>query len=284
MRSAVDLPEPDGPTRTVKPPSGMSRSRSSTACVPSGKTLVTPVEGDAGHLLLPTAARAGDVVAVPERAALGHARAASRSRRGRSRSAWRSRAPTRSCRAATRRSSGARRRRRRRARASASRWSLQVVDALAGPRRIAVDDRAVVEGGAVLGDVDRQRRRSRARSAHEQLVQAVGVDLPAHRGGRRACGGAGASSSGGASRSAAHALRDVVVDAEEVDRRARSLAGRRRARRRAARSGARSARAGPPGSAPRSTGPGTSGSGGRPSAARRRGRRPSRSPGGRARG
>ena len=42
IRSAVDLPEPDGPTSTVKPPSGMSRSRSATAAVPSGNTFETP--------------------------------------------------------------------------------------------------------------------------------------------------------------------------------------------------------------------------------------------------
>ena len=31
IRSAVDLPEPDGPTRTMKLPSGMSNDRSFTA-------------------------------------------------------------------------------------------------------------------------------------------------------------------------------------------------------------------------------------------------------------
>src|SRR3954454_23961862 len=67
IRSAVDLPEPDGPTSTVKPPSGMSRSSSSTAFVPSGKTFETPEN----PMLAISAPR--DEVAVPERAALGHA-------------------------------------------------------------------------------------------------------------------------------------------------------------------------------------------------------------------
>src|SRR3954447_590757 len=67
IRSAVDLPEPDGPTSTVKPPSGMSRSSSSTAFVPSGKTFET-----SENAMLAISAP-GDEVAVPERAALGHA-------------------------------------------------------------------------------------------------------------------------------------------------------------------------------------------------------------------
>src|SRR5512132_3707110 len=41
MRRVVVLPQPDGPTRTVRSPSGTSRARSSTAVVPSGKRLVT---------------------------------------------------------------------------------------------------------------------------------------------------------------------------------------------------------------------------------------------------
>src|SRR4051812_10218672 len=66
IRSAVDLPEPDGPTSTVKPPSDTSRSSPSTAFVPSGKTFETP-----SNAMLATGAR--DEVAVPERAALGDA-------------------------------------------------------------------------------------------------------------------------------------------------------------------------------------------------------------------
>src|ERR671914_844633 len=66
IRSAVDLPEPDGPTSTVKPPSATSRSSPSTAAVPSGKTFETPE-----NARLATCAR--DEVAVPEAAALGHA-------------------------------------------------------------------------------------------------------------------------------------------------------------------------------------------------------------------
>ena len=39
MRSAVDLPQPDGPTRTMNSPSVMSRLNSSTALTPPGYTL-----------------------------------------------------------------------------------------------------------------------------------------------------------------------------------------------------------------------------------------------------
>src|SRR5438034_377917 len=42
IRSAVVLPQPDGPTRTMNSPSSMSRSIESTARVPSGYTLLTP--------------------------------------------------------------------------------------------------------------------------------------------------------------------------------------------------------------------------------------------------
>src|SRR5207244_8159625 len=41
MRSAVVLPQPDGPTRTTSSPSAMSRLRPSTALVPSSYTLLT---------------------------------------------------------------------------------------------------------------------------------------------------------------------------------------------------------------------------------------------------
>src|SRR5215217_6107292 len=66
IRSAVDLPEPDGPTSTVKPPSAMSRSSASTARVPSGKTFET-----SENAMLATGTP--DEVAVPERRPLGHA-------------------------------------------------------------------------------------------------------------------------------------------------------------------------------------------------------------------
>src|SRR5687767_15954556 len=66
IRSAVDLPEPDGPTSTVKPPSAMSRSSPSTALVPSGKTFDT-----SENAMLATCPR--NEVVVPERAPLGHA-------------------------------------------------------------------------------------------------------------------------------------------------------------------------------------------------------------------
>ena len=41
MFSAVDLPQPDGPTNTMNSPSAMFRFRSLTASVPSGYRLVT---------------------------------------------------------------------------------------------------------------------------------------------------------------------------------------------------------------------------------------------------
>ncbi len=41
MRSDVVLPQPDGPTKTVICPEGASRSRASTATVPSGYFFVT---------------------------------------------------------------------------------------------------------------------------------------------------------------------------------------------------------------------------------------------------
>src|SRR5919197_2106498 len=66
IRSAVDFPEPDGPTITVKPPSATSRSSASTARVPSGNTLLTPL-----NAMLATGAR--DEVAVPETRPLRHA-------------------------------------------------------------------------------------------------------------------------------------------------------------------------------------------------------------------
>ena len=41
IRSAVDLPHPDGPTSTISSPSATSRSSASTAVVSSPKTFVT---------------------------------------------------------------------------------------------------------------------------------------------------------------------------------------------------------------------------------------------------
>ena len=43
IRSAVDFPQPDGPTRIMNSPSGISRSISFTASVPSGYRFVTPL-------------------------------------------------------------------------------------------------------------------------------------------------------------------------------------------------------------------------------------------------
>ena len=42
IRSDVVLPQPEGPTNTVMPPSSTVRSSASTATVPSGNRLVTP--------------------------------------------------------------------------------------------------------------------------------------------------------------------------------------------------------------------------------------------------
>ena len=56
MRSAVVLPQPDGPTSTMNSPSSISRSRPATAFVPSGKTFetsenVTAANGDGEYHL-----------------------------------------------------------------------------------------------------------------------------------------------------------------------------------------------------------------------------------------
>src|SRR3954452_12531155 len=60
IRSAVDLPLPEGPTRIVNSPSATDRSSPSTALVPSSKTFETSSNAiDAtAHLL--------DVIAVPQ--------------------------------------------------------------------------------------------------------------------------------------------------------------------------------------------------------------------------
>src|SRR3954452_25276383 len=218
MRSAVDFPEPDGPTRTVKPPSGMSSVSSSTALVPSGKTLLTPSNSILAMLSLSSErARAGgrDVIPVPERAALRHPlerlvvdvddpEALSVAllplevveQRPRVVAAY-----------VDARGRGARQRVEMRAQVLEP---LRVLDA-------AVDHRGVVVGRPVLGDEDRHVAVVAAQ-AQQQLVETFGVDLPAHRGrGRRPRGGLDAE------RRAARIRRDalglVVVDAEEVDRR-----------------------------------------------------------------
>ena len=41
IRSSVDLPQPDGPTMVTNSPGLTDRLTSSTACVPSGKTIET---------------------------------------------------------------------------------------------------------------------------------------------------------------------------------------------------------------------------------------------------
>ena len=52
MRSAVVLPQPDGPTKTMNSPSSISRSSESTAQVPSGKIFETSWNSIAAMLLL----------------------------------------------------------------------------------------------------------------------------------------------------------------------------------------------------------------------------------------
>ena len=53
MRSAVVLPQPDGPSSTTKSPSGTSRSRSCSASDCSSKRLLDAHEADLAHLLAP---------------------------------------------------------------------------------------------------------------------------------------------------------------------------------------------------------------------------------------
>src|SRR5580658_236092 len=42
MRNAVDLPQPDGPSKATNSPGRISRSRPASACVPFGNALPTP--------------------------------------------------------------------------------------------------------------------------------------------------------------------------------------------------------------------------------------------------
>src|SRR6476619_6879685 len=79
IRRAVDLPEPDGPTSTMNSPSRISRSRASTAVVPSSNVLVTPAKPMLAMARSPLLARRDparpvDVVAVEQRAGLRGAR------------------------------------------------------------------------------------------------------------------------------------------------------------------------------------------------------------------
>src|SRR3954447_4263305 len=70
IRSAVDLPQPEGPTRIMNSPSPISRFMSLTASWPSAKTLVTPsrvISDIAGSLSLDgTGSQAGDDAALEE--------------------------------------------------------------------------------------------------------------------------------------------------------------------------------------------------------------------------
>src|SRR4051794_27930216 len=69
-RSSVDLPQPDGPTKTMNSPSAMSRSRPRNTSV-RPKTLRTPRNWSSATTGL--RARGGDRLAVPQRAVLERA-------------------------------------------------------------------------------------------------------------------------------------------------------------------------------------------------------------------
>ena len=122
---------------------------------------------------------------------------------------------------------------------------------------------AVGERGAVLGDVER-RHVVLVAQPHEQLVERVRVDLPAHAGVLAALG-LGRRRARRSSGSACDDVAAVVVDAEEVER----LRDRRRSSSPIGGSNvARSARARRPGTRPGAPGRGTSGCGTRPRGAR----------------
>ena len=55
IRSAVDLPEPDGPTRTISSPSPTSRSKSLHRLGAVGEDLGDALEGELSHQLPPAA-------------------------------------------------------------------------------------------------------------------------------------------------------------------------------------------------------------------------------------
>src|ERR1700712_3346345 len=70
-RSSVDLPQPDGPTKTMNSPSAMSRSSPRSTSVEPPKTLRTPRSWSSATAALP--ARGGHGLAVPQRAVLQRA-------------------------------------------------------------------------------------------------------------------------------------------------------------------------------------------------------------------
>src|SRR4051812_10962098 len=172
IRSAVDLPLPEGPTRIVNSPSATHRSRPSTALVPSSKTFETSSNAIEATAHLP------DVIAIPERGAL-------------QRPLLRGVVDAHDAEALV-----------------VAVFPLEVVqqrprvvalDVHAGrtrlhervevlaqerhPRRVldhAVDELLVVEGGAVLGDPDLEIAVVGAQP-QQQVVQAGRVDGPAHR-------------------------------------------------------------------------------------------------------
>ncbi|CAM5469216.1 hypothetical protein SALBM217S_10431 [Streptomyces griseoloalbus] len=138
-----------------------------------------------------------------------------RSRRGPGRSACRSRTPTRSCPAGTRRSSRPAgrpcgRRTRRRQLPGEVVLALGVVDGAVGADHVG-------ERGAVLGDVD-PASAVLVREAQQEVLDAAGVDLPVHAGALHAVPADGGGVGGGPVGVGGDHLREVVVEADPVER------------------------------------------------------------------
>src|SRR4051794_30380106 len=179
IRSAVDLPLPDGPTRMVNSPSVTDRSSPSTALVPSSKTFETSSNAIEATAHLP------DVIAIPERGAL------QRTLLGGVVDAHDAEAlvvavlplevvQQRPRVVAPDVHAGRARLRER----------VEVLAQERHPRRVldhAVDELLVVEGGAVLGDPDLQIAVVRAQP-QQQVIEAARVHRPAHRRGAPARG------------------------------------------------------------------------------------------------
>ena len=230
MRSTVVLPEPEGPTRTTNSPSGdleVERPRP-RRCRPantffSSSILDRPPFSRPLPLLL-----CGDQVAVPERAALrASRRCVSIVDVDDPEALASSPAPTRSCRAATRRSSRARPRRRRSRARRRARCSLEVRDAGSGPRR--PRRRSSRSSKAAPFSVMRAaRRRSRAQAQQQLRQRRRATTASPSRCARRPAGRSTQSRARTAARRVGRDRgRPVEVDAEEVDAAARSSRGRR---------------------------------------------------------